>query len=432
MVQIKTYLQSKGVQNFAKLLSASVVAQVLGLLVYPVISRLYSPDDFGLLNLFLSISNVLVILANAEYHYAIVLPKDDKHARAIAHVDILLLLSVVALTAVSVVFSTPIARVFKSPDLARYYWMLPVLVLVSGLWNIMNYWYIRREAYSRISGYQISQSVVSAGAKISFGFGGILRGGLIYSTVGAATISLILSMLLAWKKHVRSLFSGIDKALCKEVARTYKNFPTYSMPRSFVNMLAGQLPVLLLTPVFGGHEVGLWSMALLLGFTPICVITRAMHQSLYQTITVRVNNREHIGSIFRRFSILIFAVTIPTFTILFIFLPQLTQWLLGAEWETSGHYIRWMLPWLCINLLNASTGFLTDIFFKQRIGLVFEILLALLRTIGVVAGVLTHSFEVAVAGYSIGSAVAVLAQYIWLMSLVRHYDHTLESGAQDA
>ena len=429
MVRIQTYLRSQGVRNFGKLLSASVVAQALGLLVYPVISRLYSPDDFGLLNLFLSISNVLVILANAEYHYAIVLPKDDKQARAIAHVDIIILSSVVALTALSVVFSTPIAHVFKSPDLARYYWMMPILVLVLGMWNILNYWYIRREAYTRISGYQISQSVLSAGAKIGLGFGGVLRGGLIYSTVGAATISFIISVLLAWKKHVRTLFIGVDRVLCKEVARTYKNFPTYSMPRSFVNMLAGQLPVLLLTPVFGGHEVGLWSMALLLGFTPICMINRAMYQSLYQLVTVRVNNREHIGSIFRRFSVLTFAVVVPTFAILYVFLPQLTQWLLGAEWETSGHYIRWMLPWLCINLLTSSTGFLTDIFFKQRIGLVFELLLALLRTIGVVAGVLTHCFEVAVAGYSIGSAVAVLAQYIWLMSLVRHYDRTLEFGA---
>ena len=64
-------------QNVAKLLSANVVAQVVGLLVYPLLTRLYSPEDFGLMNLFVSIGNVLVILATAEYHYAIVLPKDD-------------------------------------------------------------------------------------------------------------------------------------------------------------------------------------------------------------------------------------------------------------------------------------------------------------------------------------------------------------------
>lgn len=425
---VKPLLRSAGVRNFAKLLSANVVAQVIGLVVYPILTRMYAPDDFGLLNLFLSISGVLVILATAEYQYAIVLPKDDRQARAVVHVGLIVLTGVVALTAVSVAFSVPIARVFKSPDLVRYYWLMPVMVLVLGLWNLLNYWYIRREAYARISGYQMSQSVLAAGSKIGLGAGGFLRGGLIVSMVVAPLMSLIISVSLAWKKHIRPLLGGVDKAMCREVARTYRNFPVYSLPRSFVNMLAGQLPVLLLTPAFGAREVGFWSMAILLGFSPVSMLTRAMYQSLYQTITVRVNDSVAIGGTFRRFTMMTLAAVVPTFAVLYWFLPQLAQWFLGEEWSTSGEYIRWMLPWLCVNMLTASTGFLADIFFKQRIGLLFEVLMAVLRTLGVVAGLLANSFVVAVAGYSIGSAVAVLAQYVWLMTLVRRYDRSLQTG----
>lgn len=425
---IKPLLRSAGVRNFAKLLSANVVAQAIGLVVYPILTRMYAPDDFGLLNLFLSISGVLVILATAEYQYAIVLPKDDRQARAVVHVGLIVLTGVVALTAVSVAFSVPIARVFKSPDLVRYYWLMPVMVLVLGLWNLLNYWYIRREAYARISGYQMSQSVLAAGSKIGLGASGFLRGGLIVSMVVAPLMSLIISVSLAWKKHIRPLLGGVDKAMCREVARTYRNFPVYSLPRSFVNMLAGQLPVLLLTPAFGAREVGFWSMAILLGFSPVSMLTRAMYQSLYQTITVRVNDSVAIGGTFRRFTMMTLAAVVPTFAVLYWFLPQLAQWFLGEEWSTSGEYIRWMLPWLCVNMLTASTGFLADIFFKQRIGLLFEVLMAVLRTLGVVAGLLANSFVVAVAGYSIGSAVAVLAQYVWLMTLVRRYDRSLQTG----
>ena len=71
-------LRSSGVRNFAKLFSANVVAQAIGLLVYPILTRIYSPEDFGLLNLFLSIGNVLVILSTMEYYNAIVLPSEDK------------------------------------------------------------------------------------------------------------------------------------------------------------------------------------------------------------------------------------------------------------------------------------------------------------------------------------------------------------------
>lgn len=424
----RTLWQSAGMRNFTKLLSANVLAQVIGLVVYPILTRMYAPDDFGLLNLFLSIGGVLVILATAEYQYAIVLPKEDEKARAVVHVGLKVLAGVVALTAVSVAFSVPIARVFKSPDLARYYWLMPIMVLVLGLWNLLNYWYIRREAYTRISGYQMSQSVLGAGSKMGLGACGFLRGGLIVSMVAAPLISLIISVSLAWKKHIRPLLGGVDKAICREVARTYKNFPVYSLPRSFVNMLAGQLPVLLLTPAFGAREVGFWSMAILLGFSPISMLTRAMYQSLYQTITVRVNGNVAIGGTFRRFTMMTLAAVVPAFAVLYWFLPQLAQWFLGAEWDVTGEYIRWMLPWLCISLLTASTGFLADIFFKQRTGLLFEVLMAVLRTVGVVAGLLADSFAVAVAGYSIGSAVAVLAQYVWLMTLVRRYDRTLQTG----
>ena len=73
-------IKSSGVRNFTKLLSANVVAQVIGLVVYPILTRMYAPEDFGLLNLFMSIGGVLAILSTAEYYYAIVLPKEEKDA----------------------------------------------------------------------------------------------------------------------------------------------------------------------------------------------------------------------------------------------------------------------------------------------------------------------------------------------------------------
>ena len=68
---------SEFVRNSAKLLSAGVIAQAIGILIYPILTRIYAPEDFGLLNLFQSIAGVLIILSTAEYQYAILLPKED-------------------------------------------------------------------------------------------------------------------------------------------------------------------------------------------------------------------------------------------------------------------------------------------------------------------------------------------------------------------
>ena len=140
-----------------------------------------------------------------------------------------------------------------------------------------------------------------------------------------------------------------------------------------------------------------------------------------------VNDNQLIGSVLRRFTIGVLIVGAPVAVGLYFVLPVLTEWFLGSGWETTGQYIRWMLPWLLCVFLAASTSFLSDVFFKQKIGLYFELLIALMRTVGVCIGVWLHDFSFSVAGYAIGSAVAVMAQYVWLMSLVRKHDRKILS-----
>lgn len=421
MLDLRSMISSMQVRNVAKLLSANVVAQVIGLLVYPMLTRIYSPDDFGLMNLFTSIASVVIILATAEYHYAIVLPKSDEDARGVVHVSMCVLLVVTLLLFMTLPFAGRIADIFNTPQLADVYGWLPLMVLLLGCWNILNYWYIRSKMYTRISAYQISQSLLSAGMKVGFGHAGFLQGGLIYSMVLAPAFSLLLSVVIAFKRCLRPLLQ-VDWRIMRQMAAEYRNFPSYTMPRSLVNVVAGQLPVLLLTPIFGTEYVGLWGMALLLGFVPISMITKAIYQVLYQHVTECVHAAKPIGGLLKRFVWISSMVIIPVFVALGCVLPQLTSWLLGDAWYVSGEYVRWMLPWLWLSLLTGSLCFLSDVFMQQKVGLWFEILLAVCRILGLLLGIWCQSFLVAVAAYAVGTAIAVAAQLIWLMALAAKYD----------
>ena len=423
-MNVLSLIKSSGVRNFVKLLSANVVAQVIGLVVYPILTRMYAPEDFGLLNLFMSIGNVLIVLSIADYYYAIVLPKQEKDAVALTHVSLLLLLLTTVLVAVSVLFSGQISMWFKLPKLSSYYWLMPFYVLMMGAWNILNYWYIRKKSFGRISGYQISQSVLSSGGKIGMGYAGALQGGMIYAVVVAPLLSLLTSVALSFRKTLRPLLAWSWDDIHNK-ANEYRNFPLFVLPRSFINVLAGQLPILLLTPFFGAQLVGLLSMALLLGYTPIGTITRALYQVLYQHTTERVHSSKKIGDVFWRFVGYGSCVIIPAFAMIAIVLPNLSAWILGEEWRMVGEYIRWMLPWLYFSLLTGSTCYLSDVFMQQKKGLLFEILLAVCRVVGLCLGIVLGNFTVAIAAYSIGTAIAVLTQLIWLASLVRRYDHSL-------
>ena len=423
-MSLSSIVKSSGIRNFTKLLSANLVAQVIGLVVYPILTRMYAPEDFGLLNLFLSIGGVLIILSTAEYYYAIVLPKEETDAEQVLGVGVLWLVATTILVGLSVAFARPISLLFKSPDLISYYWLMPLYVFAMGAWNLLNYWYIRHKEYNPISSYQVSQNVLSAGGKLGMGWGGVLHGGMIYSVVVAPLISLVSSWIYA-RKTLLPAWRRISWRGVAEQAKLYRNFPCFVLPRSFVNMLAGQMPILLLTPFFGGEAVGFLSLAILLGYTPIGTITRAIYQVMYQHTMEQVHRQKPIGQIFRKFILSASAIIIPVFVGLWFVLPQLTAWLLGAEWHISGEYIRWMLPWLYVSLLSCSINFLFDVFMKQKWGLFFEVVLAVMRVAGLCIGVWAGNFMLAIMCYSFFTALALVAQIIWMLLQVRRYDRSL-------
>ncbi len=424
---IKNRMQSELLRNSARLLSANVIAQALGILVYPILTRLYSPEDFGLLNLFMSIGGVLVLLATLEWYNAIVLPQKEIEARAMVHLCFISIGVLTVILLITIPFSGYIAQLFKSPRLTQFYWLMPLYVLLMSLWNVLNYWYIRNKAYNRISGYQISQSLFSAGYKAGFGVLGWTSGGLIWGSVLSPLCSLILSLSLSAKMFLRQLLVW-DWRACKETARKYSNFPKYATPRVLLNNIVGQLPVFVLTPLFGSRLIGFWGMALMLAFVPVSTVSRALYQVFYQNTTERVNAGESIAPFYRKFTVWSLGVIVPAFILLWFVLPALTAWLLGDEWSVTGEYIRWMLPWLACSILCGSTGYLVDIFFKQKTGLLFEILQAVSRIVGVGIGIAMNSFEIAICGYAVGSAVVNAAQYIWYLSLIQTYEKGIENA----
>ena len=417
-------LRSSGVRNFAKLFSANVVAQAIGLLVYPILTRIYSPEDFGLLNLFLSIGGVLTLIAVAEYHYAIVLPKEEKDAVGVFHVGFLLLSCLVILVGVSSVFSEPISLLFKAPSLSSVYYLLPGYVFLMGLWNLLNYWYTRQQKFGKISIYQMSQSIISSASKIILGIQNLLRVGMVYSVVFAPLISILLVVVGSWRT-LTPLFKFSWNNICQQAAK-YKNFPLYVMPRGLLNTLGGNLPTLLLTPYFGLVEIGFFGMALTLAFRPINIVCSSLYQVLYQKVTDKVNEQKGVLSLLRNFLMQIGVVTLLLFGVLYLVMPYMVSFLLGAEWVVVSDYIRIFLPWLFFVVLNTSLSFLPDVFGKQSIYLLFEILYSVVRLLALIIGVRMDSMHMALFLFSMIGAFVLLVELCWFIYMVVRYEKRRE------
>lgn len=409
------------VKNSAKLLSANVAAQAIGLLAYPILTRIYAPEDFGLLNLFLSIGGVLALLATAEYQYAIVLPKEDTKGIACLHIGAFTTLCLTALCTLTIPFSKPIANLFSAPNLAKWWWLMPVFVLVTALWTLLNYWYTRQKRFGNISAYQITQSSLSALSKIGFGVAGFTAFGLIVSSIIAPLAALAAAVGLNFKRQIRRLLH-FDRAACREAAKEYANFPKFSLPRALVNSVSSNLPVLLLTPFFNLTEIGYFGMAVTLSFTPISLITKSLHQVFFQRTTERVNQRASIAPFFRKLIRNTLLMVVPAFALLYFALPALTGWLLGDGWQISGKYIQLMLPWLAVCCIGNTIGYIPDIFMQQKISAIIEFVYCALRVIALLVGIWAQSFPIAILCYSTVCCIVVVGQIIWYMRLIARYE----------
>lgn len=412
------------VKDSAKLLSANIVAQAIGLLVYPVLTRLYSPDDFGLLNLFTSIAGIAVLFATAEFQYAIVLPKENKKASALTALSLTILLAVTVIIALTVPFSKLIAAAFKAPDFTKIYWLLPFFVLLTGLWNILNYSYLRNQQYTRLSGYQISQSILSAVGKWGFGFAGKTTIGLPLATVLAQFGSLGVSVALAWKK-LRANWEKVVWSDCRAVAVEYRNFPMFNLPRSLVNSLGQALPIWFLTPCFGLEKVGQLSLALLAAFVPLNIVARACYQVLFQRVSEEVQQQQPINQLLRRFMFVTTAILFVGMAIVYFFVPQLVTILFGAEWIESASIIRCMYPYLLLMPICGSICFLADVFAKQKIAMWLETAYVAAMAITLWLGTQFADFLTTISVYAWLGFGYLIIQLIWFISLVRRYQRTL-------
>lgn len=418
--KISAIVSSSSTRNVGKLLSANILAQVIGFIIYPILTRMYAPEDFGLFNLFTSIAGVLTIITTAEFQYAIVLPKEEEKARALVHFSMILLVGTSLLIGFTIPFAQPIADLFKAPDLAHYWWLLPFSVLGLGLWNILSYWYIRRSSFNRISGYQMTQSLFSAFGKIGFGRIGWLQSGMILASVLAPLLSLLISISLAWETCIRALFS-IEWKQLKQAAREYSNFPKFSLPRALVNTVSISLPIWFLTPQFGLEQVGQLSLAMMAAVLPFSLFARACNQVLYQRITGLVQQQKNIRSLLQTFIVWTSVAMIIGMTVVYIFLPQMVTIIFGAKWIESADIMRRLFPYLMLTPICGSICFLSDVFGKQKTAMWMETGYTIVLVLVLALGVHLCTFTNCVSLFAWTKFIYLAVQLVWFLTLVRTY-----------
>lgn len=422
---INHLLHSKLLHNTATLVTGNVVQIAIALATYPLLTRLYSPDDFGLVNVFMSIGGLLILLATAKYEDAILLPSSQNGAVATFQAGFCVTIFVTALCTISITLSPQIANYFNAPALSNWYFLMPVYVFAGALWRLMEKWLLRAKQFGRCARYPGYLSTSNAILKIGLAKVPNFTGALIISAVLSPIVALFGSLGKNIKTTIATLKHFSRRKICA-AAKRYHNFPRYSLPRFTVNYLSNSLHIYVLAPFFSLTQIGWLTTAITISLTPINALLGALNNVLFQRTAEKINEKQTIKKFLFGIIGKIMLIVIPLFTALYFVLPELTQWLLGNQWAQAGQYLRYMLPWLTLMFFSSTLGFIPDIFRKQRLFMIIE-MLAIAAKFGCLwLGIWQKSFDLALTGYFGIAAIKSLIDTICIWKMINKYELSIK------
>lgn len=423
---IRKILGSSYIKNTSTLFSGNALGQIIRISLYPIIARLYLPNNFGTFSIFLTITGILTTLANAEYYNAIVLPKDDKDAIALVQLNIIINTFLFFLTSTFLFFREPIALLLGEPILSKYLLFIPIIVWLSAIWKSIQFWFIRTKKYFSISLYSVSNISINAGFKTFFGLINILNWGLIWSSILAPISAFIILIIKDPYKFKHFYLLKWNWKDIHKVAVRYINFPKFALPTSFINILSVSIPTLLFTPVFGAYQVGLFAMAISLTLTPINTFCGSLYQVTYQKFSNLYHSKKALLPYYKKFIKHYLFLAIPGFILIYYITPWLTTVLLGNEWIQTAIYVQYLLPWLFLIGIVKVMSFIPDIFYLQKYEMFVEIIYLIIRFSTVNIGIFYQNIQLAIILFSIGNAIIMIGQIIWYYQLLKNNDSKIK------
>ena len=352
-------------RNVLTLMTGTTIAQAIPIAISPILTRIYTPEDFGVFALYMSLVAFISIIITARYEMAIVLPKDDEDAINILALSFLIMIGIIILTTFIIIFfKDNILNIFNAQSVGNLLYLVPLSLLLAGLNQIFNYWSNRKEYFKNISSAQISQSIGIGITQPTFGYFSIY-GGLIFGNMIGRTIASFV-YIDKFLKNDKELLSKIDKNVMIANMKEHKDFPLVNSLHAFSDIIRTSGSVMLISSFFGSVILGFYTLSLRVLQVPVSIIGSALGQVLYQKFTAIHNNNEPLYPYVKKVVIRLFIISLPLFMILYFIAPQLFAFVFGEKWRVAGEYSQILVPYLFMNFLVSPISSIPIILGKQK------------------------------------------------------------------
>lgn len=404
------------------LVGGSVAAQAIGFFAAPIITRLYTPNDFGYMTLIASFIGTLSAIACLRYQIAIVLPKANSKAyNVFALCLVIVLVFAISLFFLVAAFRHQIATWMSVAGLQKWLWFVPVGVLVSGLKLALDHWYTRTKKFFLLSISQITRSLTASTTKI---LAGLLVGSSTFWLITGNVVGIIGAALLLGATFIKhSLFDlrhGFTKNELRQVAKEFKKFPIYNAPTAILNSASQNIVIFMFAYYFPLEALGLYGLANSILRKPVQLVAKSIRRVFLQKAAEMQANGLGLSGPLMKATLGLAVLGLIPFGTIALSGEWLFSMFFGKQWAVAGYYAQLLTPWLFLLFINPPATQI--ILVKQK--LFFELKYNILLTLSRAFAVITASFVssepwVAVAFFSAVGVIANIYILIYAFILVR-------------
>jgi O-antigen/teichoic acid export membrane protein len=339
--------------NVLTLATGTTIAQGIIIASSPILTRIYSPQDFGSLGAYISIVMMLVMVASLRYELAISLPEDEGTAVDIVLLCVSILLSISLLASICVWLISPkLVQWINAPLLINYLWMLPFSILGAGLYQTFSNWAVRKKSFGPIMQTKIIQAFGQVVVQLCLGLLAFRPSGLLVGDVVGRTSGVSILISLNWRRD-KKLFAKASFGGMALAAKRYRQFPLFSTPASLLNTAGMQMPILLLSALYGPQVAGWFFLGQRLVGLPVSLVGRAVGQVFFAEASqlMRENKDPYaLQRMFLKLSKKLLLASIPV-GVICLTGPWIIPAIFGGDWKEAGLYLLALSPMSILQII---------------------------------------------------------------------------------
>ena len=412
--RIASYIRShlptgKFARGVTLLAGSNALGQIILLAAAPLLTRLYSPENFGLLALYMSITTVLQVILSMRYEKAISLSENNHQAMALLKLCLILVFSFSVLSLCLVLlFRDSFAMWLGVPAFANYFWMIPISLFLIGSFNAFNFWCVREGSFGLIGKARLKQVLASLAVQISCSSQGLA------GLIGGQVANQMMGMSSLGSRPLRTpAFKSVSFADIRKVSIRFRRFPLYSTWASLLNSFSMQLPTFFFVILFDPAAAGFYAITNRVLKAPANVFASALNNVFLKSAATA-----HQDGNLRQLTLKTYdncaLMAMPLLLLLAIVSPELFTIVFGEQWVMAGYFARWVTILVFFSIVSSPLTQLFVVYEKQSSELVYQVTLLICRGLAIIVGAKIGDPVFALMLFSLTSAVIIAGFLIWV------------------